>query len=128
MIFTKIFYLIGIISILCHCQEKRFVFSTLREAQNAGEFQKGWIPPVLPVGTTNISYTRNLDLNSAEGCFSCDYYNFESFEKFIKKKYNATILNEDGLIVIEFSHDGSNWLIVFQKEIELCKFYTKSRN
>lgn len=107
------------------CSEKKFKFSTLTEAQAAGELRKGWIPPVLPAGSNNISYTNNLDLNTAQGTFSYDQKHLESFTNKVRDSYDAIVFYENDRVRIEFSNEKIEWSIVFPEKLTVGTFNTR---
>lgn len=47
----------------------RTEFATLDEAKQADAFARGWLPPLLPEGSTEICEFNNLDHNTGTGTF-----------------------------------------------------------
>jgi hypothetical protein len=44
-------------------------FATVQEARSKGAFERGWLPPILPDSTRNITESNNLDVNIGDGSF-----------------------------------------------------------
>ena len=47
----------------------RTEFKTLDDAMNAKAFERGWLSPLLPDGSTDIVEVNDLDINSGTGSF-----------------------------------------------------------
>lgn len=54
-------------------------YPSLAAARADGQFEKGWLPDVLPASTTYIRTKNNLDLNVSEGMFRFDPYHYAEF-------------------------------------------------
>ncbi len=47
----------------------RTEFATLDAAKQAKAFDRGWLPPLLPDGSTEIVEMNDLDINTGSGSF-----------------------------------------------------------
>jgi hypothetical protein len=47
----------------------RTEFKTLDDAKRAKAFDRGWLPPLLPDGSTGIVEVNDLDINTGSGSF-----------------------------------------------------------
>jgi hypothetical protein len=56
-------------------------FATVQEAHSKGAFERGWLPPILPDSTRNITESNDLDVNIGDGSFqfsASDYVSLTS--------------------------------------------------
>ena len=76
-------------------------FPSLQEAQSAGAFERGWLPPVLPESAEDITERNDLDLNLGTGSF-----NYELAER---PAYIQTLMQRPGS---EWKKGGSEVIIL----------------
>lgn len=99
-------------------------FTDFHQAQNAGAFDRGWLPPILPPSAKNITEKNNLDLNVGEGFFT---FLPEDINTFITKGAEAIKINptsgspqqkyqKDGFRFLTFSKDSTSWLIALHQD------------
>ena len=65
------FLFFAIVSAGCGSAVVRTEFKTVEAAKQANAFSRGWLPPVLPAGTTR--WDIKLDLKNGEGTYAVQY-------------------------------------------------------
>ena len=94
-------------------------FDDIQQAQTAGAFERGWLPPILPPSTKNIIERNDLDTNAGEGYFT---FAPEEVVYFSKKGAETTEVSpasgspqqkyeKDGFGFVTFSTETTSWLI-----------------
>lgn len=94
-------------------------FIDVEHAKRERAFERGWLPPILPPSTANITEKNNLDLNIGEGAFSfdppeIDYFITSGAEAIkIHATPNTDLANKqkEGFRLLSFSRDSTSWLI-----------------
>ena len=89
----------------------RTKFATLSAAKEAGAFNRGWLPPALPDGTTQIVEINNLDTNIGEGTFCFPIDSTSAYLETMKTKFNATITEDSDKIFLEVAKGKTKWKI-----------------
>jgi hypothetical protein len=98
-------------------------FVDYHQAQIQGAFDRGWLPPILPPSTKNITESNNLDLNIGEGFFT---FSPEEIATFTVKGAQAIKINpasgspqhkyqKEGCQFLTFSKDSTSWLIAIHQ-------------
>jgi hypothetical protein len=54
-------------------------FPTVQEARSEGAFERGWLPPILPDSTLNITESNDLDVNIGNGSFQFSGSDYAAF-------------------------------------------------
>jgi len=86
-------------------------FDTLSEAKVAGAFERGWLPPILPDGTTNIIELNNLDTNRGKGSFLFPAESVTAYLETLQKIYGAVVSNSHQDIEIQIAKKTTQWVI-----------------
>ena len=69
----------------------RTEFNTLDDAKRARAFARGWLPPLLPDGSTDIVEVNDLDISSGSGSFR--------FPTQVTSRYLETLGTQHGAVV-----------------------------
>jgi hypothetical protein len=94
-------------------------FSDIEHAQREHAFERGWLPPILPLTSKDIVECNNLDSNQGEGSFR---FNPRELEHFILSGAQAikiqppagspqAKLQSEGFRFLEYSRRDTNWII-----------------
>ena len=102
---------------LASCDEVTTRFATVQEARSKGAFERGWLPPILPDSTRNITESNNLDVNIGDGSFqfsSSDYAAFTSLltpaSPDVAKRHNSSHTTK-GFAVFTYTTDDTLWTL-----------------
>jgi hypothetical protein len=99
-------------------------FNDIEHAKQEKAFERGWLLPILPPSTTNITEKNDLDLNIGEGSFSFDPSEIDHFinsgAEAIKihasPDTDLANLQKKGFRLLSFKRDSSNWLIAIHSD------------
>lgn len=101
---------------LTACDTVKSFYPTLELAK--GEIERGWIPPVLPPSTYDLSDRHDLDRSTGEGSFR---FNPEEMDQFIVAGAEAIKINpsrnhlrklqSDGFHFLTYRKEATEWLI-----------------
>jgi hypothetical protein len=99
-------------------------FADFEQAQSAGAFERGWLPPILPPSTTDIVEKNDLDLNIGEGLFSFSPADRDYFITNGAKAINIDAESGsshrqkqlEGYGFLQYSRDSTSWLIAVHPE------------
>lgn len=69
-------------------------YATIDDARNAGLFERGWLPDVLPSSTRDIEVRNDLDLNVSAGEFVLSRSDLDNFAAHFRP-YSAEPVNGD---------------------------------
>lgn len=94
-------------------------YEDIQHAQAERAFDRGWLPPILPPSTKNITEKNDLDLNIGEGSF---HFSPQEIDNFITSGAGATKINpasrspqkikqDEGFRFLTFSQQSTSWLI-----------------
>jgi hypothetical protein len=94
-------------------------FADFQQAQSAGAFERGWLPPILPPSTTDIVEKNDLDLNLGEGSFSFspadwDYFianGAEAFKVGAESGSSQRQKQAEGFEFLTYARESTSWLI-----------------
>jgi hypothetical protein len=99
-------------------------FADFQQAQRAGAFERGWLPPILPPSTTDIVEKNDLDLNLGEGSFS---FSPADWDYFIANGAKAVKVGAEsgssrrqkqaeGFEFLTYARESTSWLIAVHPE------------
>jgi hypothetical protein len=99
-------------------------FADFQQAQSAGAFERGWLPPILPPSTTDIVEKNDLDLNLGEGSFS---FSPADWDYFIANGAEVININpesgssqrqkqNEGFEFLTYARESTSWLIAVHPE------------
>jgi len=101
-----------VLLLLAGCSDTvRTEFATLSIAEKAGAFKRGWLPPALPVNTTQIVEINDLDINTGEGTFCFPIDSTSTYLEIMKTKFYATILKDSEKISLDVVKGKTKWYI-----------------
>lgn len=86
-------------------------YRTLDEAKNANAFGRGWLPPILPEGSTDIVDTHNLDTNVGHGTFRFPPNSLQSYLDELKSEFNAEVNVDDEQFSVKLIDEETEWKI-----------------
>lgn len=94
----------------------RTEFKTLDEAKLAKAFSRGWLPPLLPDGSTHIVEVNNLDKNFGHGSFQFPTESTAPYIEALGARHSATITNTAFGISITMAKPRTQWTIELDPE------------
>jgi hypothetical protein len=109
-------------------------YATIEDARNAGLFERGWLPNVLPSSTRNIEARNDLDLNVSAGEFVLSRSDLDSFAAHLRP-YSAEPVDgnvhlasyleakeKEGLRVGVFDGASSIWAFACDPKTARCSY------
>lgn len=88
---------------------KRTEFRTLNDAKRANAFSRGWLPPMLPDGTTEIVEVNDLDLNHGHGSFRFPPESTAAYLTTLGTQHGATVTKSSLGISVVVINAGTRW-------------------
>ena len=89
----------------------RTEFKTLDDAKQAKAFERGWLPPVLPDGSTDIVEENDLDINSGTGSFRFPTESTSHFLETIGSEHGGIVTRSSLGIAIAVTNKDTRWSI-----------------
>ena len=89
----------------------RTEFKTLDEAKQANAFSRGWLPPLLPDGTTRIVEVNDLDVNHGHGSFHFPAESTSPYLETLGAKHGATVTKSILGISVVVTNENTRWVI-----------------
>jgi hypothetical protein len=89
----------------------RTEFATLSAAKEAGAFNRGWLPPALPDGATQIAEINDLDINSGKGTFRFPADSTVTYLETMRTGFNATVTRSSVGITVDVTNDTTRWSV-----------------
>jgi hypothetical protein len=99
------------LSLLQGCDKVKTQYATLADAHASGAFERGWLPPSLPVGTTNIVEINNVDANAGKGTFDYPAISTTDYLRLMGTGHNATVIKSVLGTYVVCSNATSHWSI-----------------
>jgi len=87
----------------------RTEFATLDAAKQATAFDRGWLPPLLPEGSTDIVEVNDLDINSGSGSF---HYPTEATSHYLEAlgtQHGAVVTKSPFGITVVVTNSNTRW-------------------
>lgn len=94
----------------------RTEFKTLEDAENAKAFSRGWLPPLLPHGTTNIVEENNVDVNIGQGSFEFPSRSTAPYIQALGTLHSAAITNTASGVSIVVAKPRTQWKVELDPE------------
>ena len=88
---------------------KRTQFRTLNDAIRANAFSRGWLPPMLPDGTTEIVEVNDLDLNHGHGSVRFPPESTAAYLATLGTQHGATVTKSPLGISVVVINAGTRW-------------------
>ncbi len=95
----------------CCSDWTRTEFATLEAAKAAQAFERGWLPPMLPAGTTHIVEINNVDTNRGRGSFRFPPESIPPYLAAIRADPGATVTESPAGIQIRLTTQTNKWTI-----------------
>lgn len=86
--------------------------ANLSSARLAGEIERGWVPELLPSGSTDISETHNLDTNVGTGTFTFPATDLDAFKAQARQLAGAEVKEVSTITYVVYSRDSSRFELV----------------
>jgi hypothetical protein len=80
-------------------------YATRAEAEAASLFERGWLPDIIPVSSSEITTRNDLDLNTSTGAFK---FSPEDAPEFVRHLTGTRNPNQD-VSTFSYSHGDSTW-------------------
>lgn len=87
-------------------------YANLPAARLAGEIERGWVPELLPSGSTDISETHNLDANTGTGTFKFPSADLDAFKGQARQVAGAEVKEVSTITYVVYSRDSSRFELV----------------
>ena len=109
----------------------------IKIAREAGLFDRGWLPDILPETTTNLTVSNDLDLNCSEGEFHFDPKDTQSFfsktksilgEGCISNINNSSLENMPNCNVFQLVENGYSWKFYCVEGNGYCRYVMTPTN
>ncbi|WP_339133405.1 MAG: hypothetical protein WGN25_12685 [Candidatus Electrothrix sp. GW3-4] len=125
-------YLLLFVMLFSSCSDSvTETYIDIKTAREAGLFDRGWLPDILPETTTNLTLSNDLDLNCSEGEFYFHPKDTQAFfsktkrvlgEECISNIKNTTLKNVANCKVLRFAAEGYSWIFYCVKERGYCRY------
>ncbi len=89
----------------------RTEFESLDDAKQAKAFDRGWLPPALPDGATEIVEVNDLDSNSGTGSFRFPPDAMPQYLETMATEHGAVVVRHSSGITMAVSNAGTHWRI-----------------
>jgi len=87
-------------------------YANLPAARLAGEIERGWVPEILPAGSTDITETHNLDTNVGMGTFRFPSADLDAFKAQARQLAGAEVKELRTITYVVYSRDRSRFELV----------------
>ena len=86
--------------------------ANLAAARKAGVIDRGWVPELLPAGSTDILETHNLDTNTGTGTFRFPSADLVAFKDQARQQASAEVKEVSTVTYVVYSRDRSRFELV----------------
>lgn len=118
---------------LAACDVVSGVYQDRQAAERDGFFERGWLPSVLPKSASNIRWSNDLDLNTAEGTFELNSDDLSAFPTVLQPHDTSTAPFADwksyvdeqvheGAYVGQYSEEGTTWVFLCSRNSHSCEY------
>lgn len=94
----------------------RTEFASLEAAKAAKAFDRGWLPPILPDGTTQIVEDNDVESNRGQGSFCFPPESTETYLETMRTIYGASIATDKTEIHIQIITNNSCWIVELDRQ------------
>jgi len=107
----------------------RTEFKTLDDAMNAKAFERGWLPPLLPDGSTDIVEVNDLDINSGTGSFRFPVEAMSHYLEAIGCEHGGIVTKSPSGsgIAISVTNENTHWSIELDPQKGMGSYFVQSR-
>ena len=100
-------------------------FATLDEAIAAGAFERGWLPPILPQGSTDIVEVNDMESSRGSGSFNFPILSLAAYLDALVALQPISIKTNAAIIEIELADERSEWSIEVDQSNGTGKYYAQ---
>ena len=87
-------------------------YASLAGARQAGVIERGWVPELLPAGSTDITEIHDLDKNTGTGTFRFPSADLDSFKAQARRFAGADVKEASTITYVVYSRDRSRFELV----------------
>ena len=87
-------------------------YANLAAASQSGIIERGWVPELLPTGSTDILETHNLDTNTGTGTFRFPSADLVAFKDQARQQASAEVKEVSTVTYVVYSGDRSRFELV----------------
>ena len=87
-------------------------YANLPAARQSGIIERGWVPEIMPSGSTDISETHNLDTNTGTGTFRFPSADLDAFKAQTRQLAGAEVKEVSTLTHVVYARDRSRFELV----------------
>jgi len=87
-------------------------YANLPAARQSGIIERGWVPEIMPSGSTDISETHNLDTNTGTGTFRFPSADLDAFKAQARQLAGAEVKEVSTLTHVVYARDRSRFELV----------------
>ena len=87
-------------------------YANLPAARQSGIIERGWVPELLPAGSTDISETHDLDTNTGTGTFRFPSADLDAFKAQARQLAGAEVNEVSTLTHVVYARDRSRFELV----------------
>ena len=107
--------LAAIIAGFTGCSDRvRTEFATLDDARAAKASERGWLPPALPGGTTDIVEVNDVESNYGEGSFAFPPESVLAYVDTVRTNFGAGAVFDEQRITMRIQTDRTYWEVVLE--------------
>ena len=101
----------------------------LDDAMNAKAFERGWLPPLLPDGSTDIVEVNDLDINSGTGSFRFPVEAMSHYLEAIGCEHGGIVTKSPSGsgIAISVTNENTHWSIELDPQKGMGSYFVQSR-
>jgi len=104
----------------------RTEFDTLDDARRAKAFSRGWLPPLLPVGATDIVEINDLDLNIGHGSFRFPAESTDLYLETLGAQHGAAVIKSTFRISVVLTNADTRWNITLDTKYQTGTYEVKN--
>jgi hypothetical protein len=86
--------------------------ASLADARQAGVIERGWVPELLPAGSTDLTEIHDLDKNTGTGTFHFPSADLEAFKNQARQFAGADVKEAGTVTYVAYSQDRSRFELV----------------
>ena len=87
-------------------------YANLAEARHSGIIERGWVPELLPAGSTDITEIHDLDANTGTGTFRFPSADLDAFKAQARRFAGADVKEAYTITYVVYSRDRSRFELV----------------
>ena len=87
-------------------------YANLKAARQAGVIERGWVPELLPAGSTDLTEIHDLDKNTGTGTFRFPSADLVAFKDQARQQASAEVKEVSTVTYVVYSRDRSRFELV----------------